>query len=251
MKRQLTSILLFSALLMGGASTFVSCTDHESDNAYNASISIADAVAKQLDALKLANQQLQANIDDLKSDVATNKDKIDALEAQVAANKAAIENLNGTWTEKFQKLNTQLNESIGALGDRATALEEAVNKINGQLPTELAKLNQAIQDIAELKTKSKEVDELQKKVDELQKKLDELNEKLYGKLAGEGDINTLNDAIKIINGQLKTMSEQLDAIYAILNNNVSGIVIQATDCPVTGYENAAFLGSQANILSAY
>ena len=244
MKRQLTSILLFSALLMGGASTFVSCTDHESDNAYNASISIADAVAKQLDALKLANQQLQANIDDLKSDVATNKDKIDALEAQVAANKAAIENLNGTWTEKFQKLNTQLNESIGALGDRATALEEEVNKINGQLPTELAKLNQAIQDIAELKTKSKEVDELQKK-------LDELNEKLYGKLAGEGDINTLNDAIKIINDQLTAMSEQLDAIYAILNNNVSGIVIQATDCPVTGYENAAFLGSQANILSAY
>lgn len=244
MKRQLTSILLFSALLMGGASTFVSCTDHESDNAYNASISIADAVAKQLDALKLANQQLQANIDDLKSDVATNKDKIAALEAQVAANKAAIENLNGTWTEKFQKLNTQLNESIGALGDRATALEEEVNKINGQLPTELAKLNQAIQDIAELKTKSKEVDELQKK-------LDELNEKLYGKLAGEGDINTLNDAIKIINDQLTAMSEQLDAIYAILNNNVSGIVIQATDCPVTGYENAAFLGSQANILSAY
>ena len=244
MKRQLTSILLFSALLMGGASTFVSCTDHESDNAYNASISIADAVAKQLDALKLANQQLQANIDDLKSDVATNKDKIAALEAQVAANKAAIENLNGTWTEKFQKLNTQLNESIGALGDRATALEEAVEKINGQLPAELAKLNQAIQDIAELKTKSKEVDELQKK-------LDELNEKLYGKLAGEGDINTLKDAIDIINGQLKTMSEQLDAIYAILNNNVSGIVIQATDCPVTGYENAAFLGSQANILSAY
>ena len=244
MKRQLTSILLFSALLMGGASTFVSCTDHESDNAYNASISIADAVAKQLDALKLANQQLQANIDDLKSDVATNKDKIAALEAQVAANKAAIENLNGTWTEKFQKLNTQLNESIGALGDRATALEEAVEKINGQLPAELAKLNQAIQDIAELKTKSKEVDELQKK-------LDELNEKLYGKLAGEGDINTLKDAIDTINGQLKTMSEQLNAIYAILNNNVSGIVIQATDCPVTGYENAAFLGSQANILSAY
>ena len=244
MKRQLTSILLFSALLMGGASTFVSCTDHESDNAYNASISIADAVAKQLDALKLANQQLQANIDDLKSDVATNKDKIAALEAQVAANKAAIENLNGTWTEKFQKLNTQLNESIGALGDRATALEEAVEKINGQLPAELAKLNQAIQDIAELKAKSKEVDELQKK-------LDELNEKLYGKLAGEGDINTLKDAIDTINGQLKTMSEQLDAIYAILNNNVSGIVIQATDCPVTGYENAAFLGSQANILSAY
>lgn len=239
MKRQLASILLFSALLMGGASTFVSCTDHESDNAYNASISIADAVAKQLDALKLANQQLQANIDDLKSDVATNKDKIAALEAQVAANKAAIENLNGTWTEKFQKLNTQLNESIGALGNRATALEEAVDKINGQLPAELAKLNQAIQDIAELKTKSKEVDELQKK-------LDELNEKLYGKLAGEGDINTLKDAIDTINGQLKeaakyvlaklqdpkstslNLSGLASALYSNLNNQLTAYGVQAS-----------------------
>ena len=239
MKRQLTSILLFSALLMGGASTFVSCTDHESDNAYNASISIADAVAKQFDALKLANQQLQANIDDLKSDVATNKDKIAALEAQVAANKAAIENLNGTWTEKFQKLNTQLNESIGALGDRATALEEAVDKINGQLPAELAKLNQAIQDIAELKTKSKEVDELQKK-------LDELNEKLYGKLAGEGDINTLKDAIDTINGQLKEAAKNVlaklqdpkstslklsglaSALYSNLNNQLTTYGVQAS-----------------------
>ena len=239
MKRQLTSILLFSALLMGGPSTFVSCTDHESDNAYNASISIADAVAKQLDALKLANQQLQANIDDLKSDVATNKDKIAALEAQVAANKAAIENLNGTWTEKFQKLNTQLNESIGALGNRATALEEAVDKINGQLPAELAKLNQAIQDIAELKTKSKEVDELQKK-------LDELNEKLYGKLAGEGDINTLKDAIDTINGQLKeaakyvlaklqdpkstslNLSGLASALYSNLNNQLTAYGVQAS-----------------------
>lgn len=239
MKRQLTSILLFSALLMGGASTFVSCTDHESDNAYNASISIADAVAKQLDALKLANQQLQANIDDLKSDVATNKDKIAALEAQVAANKAAIENLNGTWTEKLQKLNTQLNESIGALGNRATALEEAVDKINGQLPAELAKLNQAIQDIAELKTKSKEVDELQKK-------LDELNEKLYGKLAGEGDINTLKDAIDTINGQLKeaakyvlaklqdpkstslNLSGLASALYSNLNNQLTAYGVQAS-----------------------
>ena len=239
MKRQLTSILLFSALLMGGASTFVSCTDHESDNAYNASISIADAVAKQFDALKLANQQLQANIDDLKSDVATNKDKIAALEAQVAANKAAIENLNGTWTEKFQKLNTQLNESIGALGNIATALEEAVDKINGQLPAELAKLNQAIQDIAELKTKSKEVDELQKK-------LDELNEKLYGKLAGEGDINTLKDAIDTINGQLKeaakyvlaklqdpkstslNLSGLASALYSNLNNQLTAYGVQAS-----------------------
>ena len=47
MKRQLTSILLFSALLMGGASTFVSCTDHESDAAYEVTGTVADQVMQQ------------------------------------------------------------------------------------------------------------------------------------------------------------------------------------------------------------
>ncbi len=58
MKRQLTSILLFSALLVGGASTFVSCTDHESDSAYNTSVSLADAIAKQKSELTRLNAWL-------------------------------------------------------------------------------------------------------------------------------------------------------------------------------------------------
>ena len=33
MKRKLTSILLMSALLVGGASTFVSCKDYDGDQA--------------------------------------------------------------------------------------------------------------------------------------------------------------------------------------------------------------------------
>lgn len=45
----------------------MSCTDHESDAAYNTSISIADAVTKQIEALKTADQLLQANIDALKN----------------------------------------------------------------------------------------------------------------------------------------------------------------------------------------
>ena len=56
MKRQLTSILLFSALLVGGASTFVSCTDHESDSAYNTSISLADAIKQQENKMDKANE---------------------------------------------------------------------------------------------------------------------------------------------------------------------------------------------------
>ena len=52
MKRQLTSIMLFSALLMGGASTFVSCTDHESDAAYEVTGTVADQVKKQATELE-------------------------------------------------------------------------------------------------------------------------------------------------------------------------------------------------------
>lgn len=62
MKRQLTSILLFSALLVGGASTFVSCTDHESDSAYNTSISLADAIAKQKAELTKLNSDLEKSM---------------------------------------------------------------------------------------------------------------------------------------------------------------------------------------------
>ena len=40
---------------MGGASTFVSCTDHESDSNYNTSVSLADAIKNQVDELGKIN----------------------------------------------------------------------------------------------------------------------------------------------------------------------------------------------------
>ena len=267
MKRQLTSILLFSALLMGGASTFVSCTDHESDAAYNTSISIADAVTKQIEALKTADQLLQANIDALKNgEVKANKDKIDVLEGKIAENKTAIETLSGSMTQQFATLNNQLQQSIGVLNTTIAgkanqadldALQRTVEGITGSLPAELEKLNKAQQDIAGLRT------DLNNKAEDLQDKIDNLNTDLNNKLGTQGDdIETLKEAKEQINTQLGTMSNKLDDIVAevanlksaiadILNKGVTGIEIQATDCPVTGYENAAFLGAQANILSAY
>ena len=273
MKRQLTSILLFSALLMGGASTFVSCTDHESDAAYNTSISIADAVTKQVDALKRADQLLQDKINELKNgDVKDNKDKIAVLEGQVEANKNAIAGLTtttGNLTQQFTTLNNQLQQSIGTLNEALAGkadktefetFKATVEGITGSLPGKLQELDQAIQDIAGLRT---DVNKANNKADELKDRLDSLTDELNRKLGTlDENINTLGEAINGINGQLSTMQGQLDnivkdvanlksAIADILNKGVTGIEIQATDCPVTGYENAAFLGAQANILSAY
>lgn len=78
MKRQLTSILLFSALLVGGASTFVSCTDHESDSAYDTSVS---QIAKLTELNKWLGE-LKENNPDLAS----------AIDARIKANMDVIKN---------------------------------------------------------------------------------------------------------------------------------------------------------------
>jgi len=108
MKRQLTSILLFSALLMWGASTFVSCTDHESDAAYNTSISIADAIAKQESDLTKLNEWLG----ELKTQ---NPTLADAIDARIKANWEAMDKVKDLliMLEKDQLMKDILKAHLG------------------------------------------------------------------------------------------------------------------------------------------
>ena len=119
MKRQLTSILLFSALLVGGASTFVSCTDHESDSAYDTSVSqIAKLTElnKWLGALKETHPDLasaikariEANMDVIKDSVFADQDRIEA----------AIQ--GSQFYQKYQKLEGK----VDSIDDRIAAIEE-------------------------------------------------------------------------------------------------------------------------------
>lgn len=107
MKRQLTSILLFSALLMGGASTFVSCTDHESDAAYEVTGSIADQLNKQA-------QNLQNQVDAIKGI------------------------LNGG--ESGKPLQEQVNDLKTSLGQKETELKTLIEQKNNATSTELKQL---------------------------------------------------------------------------------------------------------------
>ena len=63
MKRKLTSILLMSALLVGGASTFVSCKDYDGDQAaeLNAKVgSLKEIVDQQKELLEqLVHKELK------------------------------------------------------------------------------------------------------------------------------------------------------------------------------------------------
>lgn len=204
MKRQLTSILLFSALLVGGASTFVSCTDHESDSAYNTSISLADAIAKQKAELTELNSDLEKK---------HNIDK-EALENRIKANEAALN--NGALSELGQYATLDLaiqqtrfyTEEFKGVKDQIKALEE---------------FRKNYPDKAEDITK-----DLENKFKALQKQVD-------GEAAAQEELNKAYNT----------------AFDYLINKNLQNIAINATENPVLGYYNAAFLGSKLNLVSSF
>ena len=223
MKRQLTSILLFSALLVGGASTFVSCTDHESDSAYNTSISLADAIAKQKAALETADGLLQQQIDALK-EIKADANKLAALEGRVAANEAALGIINKPSVAELATFAT-----LDAAIKGSQAYVDLSNKVNG-LET---KTDGLVSEIEALR---------QKQADDAEALTNALNSKL-------GELNTTVGNLK--DAQAKVNQAYADALEYLVNKNLSNIAINATENPVLGYYNAAFLGSQLNLASSF
>lgn len=138
MKRQVTSILLFSALLMGGASTFVSCKDTESDALYDSNGKVAEVIAKQAkDISDLAGKLAQETKDRKDADqVFTDfingkaeeiKNTADKAWAQAQENKTEIGKLTGQITG----LRTQLENLLGLAG-RVQGLEGKVATLENQ-----------------------------------------------------------------------------------------------------------------------
>ena len=207
MKRQLTSILLFSALLVGGASTFVSCTDHESDSAYNTSISLADAIAKQKSDLSDLNKWL-GELKQQQPSLAA------AIDARIQANLKAMD-----------------KGAISELGQYAT-------------------LDAAIQG-------SKAYTDLKDKVDAHIKAIEDLRKK--DEAAAKKFTEALNTRLQKIEGSVADETEarkKVQAVYDqafdyLVNKNLTNIAINATDNPVLGYFNAAFVGSQLNLAASF
>ncbi len=209
MKRQLTSILLFSALLVGGASTFVSCTDHESDSAYNTSISLADAIAKQKAELTDLNNELAKKVD--KTTDAVDKKK---LSDRITANEKALG--EGALAElgKFASLDLAIQqtrfytEEFTGVKDQIQALE----KFREDYPKEAKKIT-----------------------DDLEAKFKTLDKKVSDEAEAQ---EALNEAYNT-------------AFDYLINKNLQNIAINATENPVLGYYNAAFLGSKLNLVSSF
>lgn len=154
MKRQLTSILLFSALLVGGASTFVSCTDHESDSAYDTSVSqIAKLTElnKWLGELKETNPDLksaidariQANMDVIKDGVFADKERIEAAIQGSEAYKNLKGDVEGVDSRVSALERLRLTDSIAA--------KKITDALNHRLDSVSGSLNSALNTLLEQK----------------------------------------------------------------------------------------------------
>ena len=207
MKRQLTSILLFSALLVGGASTFVSCTDHESDSAYNTSISLADAIAKEKQALIEITNTLET-----KADHAADKT---ALEGRINENKRLIDELGEKFGD-YASLDAAIAASKAYTDEKVSAASDILNQKIEQL----------------------------RGADETARQ--QLKTALLEKITANGEaISNEADA-------RKQLQDNYDMAFDFLiNKNLNSIAINATENPVLGYYNAAFIGSQLNLVSSF
>ena len=299
MKRQLTSILLFSALLVGGASTFVSCKDYDSDAAYEAQAqankTIAQLIAQQAKDVEDLNLKLQA----IKSCSCTDEKTKKMIEDQIATNAKIIAELKRQMTDNITNdeavknaIATLSKQTIlGSYADLNTAIQNS--KAYKDIITELAGNNSALADSVKTIWGALNGDEeaagkfgITKNVDQLLKdmtytkalaqadseRIDTLSARLYkeieiatnkvvGMIPTDEDINGLigskltgyytksdiDSKIKGLQGQIDTLKNSVDDI---LNKQVSGIIIQASESPITGYENTPF-GVQVNFLGAY
>lgn len=138
MKRQVTSILLFSALLVGGASTFVSCKDTESDALYDSNGKVAEVIANQAkdisdlaDKLKKETEKRESEDQVLKNliiDKATEiKSTADEALRLAQTNESKIGDLTGRVTTLEGQLSSLLN-----LSSKVKGLDSEVQTLKNQ-----------------------------------------------------------------------------------------------------------------------
>ena len=138
MKRQVTSILLFSALLVGGASTFVSCKDTESDALYDSNGKVAEVIANQAkqisdlaDKLTKETEKRESEDQVLKELITSKATDIKATADEALRLAKANEIKIGTLQGKITTLEGQLS-SLLDLSSKVTGLETEVNTLRTQ-----------------------------------------------------------------------------------------------------------------------
>ena len=195
MKRQVTSILLFSALLVGGASTFVSCKDTESDALYDSNGKVAEVIAKQAKDISDLADKLAKETKDRKDADQVFTDFINGKAVQIK------ETADKAWdlAQKNETKIGKLTADISGLQEQLGELLKLANKVEG-LEGRVTTLENQFKEF-----KSCECD------------FTELNRK-YTELKNQQDLDHARiDAI--VQGK-ETLDSQLERINTTLNGKV-------------------------------
>lgn len=227
MKRQVTSILLFSALLVGGASTFVSCKDTESDALYDSNGKVAEVIAKQAkdisdlaDKLKKETEKRESEDQVLKNliiDKATEiKSTADEALRLAQTNESKIGDLTGRVTTLEGKL-----ESLLKLSSKVDGLDSEVKKLKTQFESfrsctcDFTTLNQNYE---ELKLKQAEDRRRIEAIEQGKTKLDEQIGRINTTLNSKVDQTTFDDLKRQVEANERNISANETEINNLRNN---------------------------------
>ena len=206
MKRQLTSILLFSALLMGGASTFVSCTDHESDAAYEVTGSIADQLKNHatefqgyINTLNGNVGQLQKDLDKLKKETTDPTGTVQTQISNLQTNVSTLETQLGTAQTAITAAQTTADNALAAA-------QQAATNANAYTDAEITKLkNELVAADADLTQQISAV-----------RTLAESNKTAIDKLTTQVNTNTTNISTNAQN--IAANGQRIDELATLLDN---------------------------------
>ena len=234
MKRKLTSILLMSALLVGGASTFVSCKDFDGD-------SVAENNAKLAGLDALLQEKIQ-ELNDLKTKVDGQGEKIDDLLSRVA-----------TAENKLQSL-------IWIIDYQAELEAWALAQKDDQLLDYLYGLKSVCPDYEDLVTKQYLAQYCSADTEEFVDAIEDcINKKIaeYCKLPGLQSIedfmnlvNMIPDFVEAAAQKLTELEGQDKLFQARFDNLVTGIKVDMVKNHVFGMLNTPF-GLKTSVLGAF
>ena len=248
MKRQLTSILLFSALLMGGASTFVSCTDHESDAAYEVTGTVADQVKKQATELEnlvtkldfllkggTSSEDVKNNLnqtifgkDESGKAITWDNAKLDVLQAALKAAKKEAEKAKDAANAYTDKTNAR----VDSLAQVTINLNQTISALRTTVENNKTELNQLISAnktaISELDTKvDNYAEQLMQIIDGYQAGNTEMFNNLNN-LYNDMDVRLQEDENRIANLEVAVSKgatkEYVDGQIELLNTKIDGKV---------------------------
>lgn len=221
MKRQVTSILLFSALLVGGASTFVSCKDTESDALYDSNAKIAEVIAKQA-------KDISDLADKLAKETTDRKDADQVLKTLIIDKATEIKST----ADEALRL-AQTNESkIGDLTGRVETLESKLSSLL-DLSSKVEGLDREVQilkdQFASFKSCTCDLTTLNNNYEALKLKQEEDRRRIEAIEQGKSDLDTELDRInttldgKVDQTTFEQLKEKVEANNAVVESNKTDI----------------------------